>query len=65
MKPRVQESPAIQTNTKEQQERAQKIKEEVKRQFMDSQKKFQDMKRKIDDKVASRPLLVEQGKKKI
>jgi len=64
MKPRVQESPAIQTNTKEQQERAQKIKEEVKRQFMDSQKKFQDMKRKIDDKVASRPLLVEQETEK-
>ena len=60
MKPRVQESPAIQDKTKEQNDRAQKIKEEVKNQFLDSQKKFYEMKKTIEEKVAARPLLVEQ-----
>ena len=51
-------------NTTEKQERAKQIKEEVKQRLAQDQKNFEEKKRVIEEHVAQRPLLVEQGKDK-
>ena len=61
MKPRVQTSQAIVDKTKEKDEAATRIKEKIREQFKQSQNLFKEMKARIEDKVAQRPLLVEQG----
>lgn len=61
MKSVVQQSSTIVDKTLQNQERTNKIKEEVKRKFAEDQKRFEDMKIRIDQNVAARPLLVQQG----
>jgi hypothetical protein len=60
MKPRVQTSQAIVDNTKANEEQAMQIKVKIKEQFKQSAQNFKNMKQEIDNKVALRPLLVEQ-----
>ena len=61
MKPRVQTSQVIGDRTKEKEEAALRIKEKLKDQFKQSQYLFKEMKARIEEKVAQRPLLFEQG----
>jgi len=61
MKPVVQGSSAIQDRKNELEQQAKKAKEEVKRAFVQNQKLFEEQKKEMEEKVAKRPLLVEQG----
>lgn len=61
MKPIVQQSPALVDKSKEKGEAAARIREQVRAKLKADQEKYNQMKAEMDQKIASRPLLIEQG----
>ena len=61
MKSKVQESSVIQESIREQEERKQKMKRDILNRINQDEQNYKERKREIEENIAKRPLLVEQG----
>jgi len=61
MKARVQESPVLVNKIKEEEDKSRKAKDDILKRLNSDQKNYEYKKREIEENVAQRPLLVEQG----
>ena len=61
MKSKVQDSSVIQESLREQEERKQQMKRDILNRINQDEQKYKERKGEIEENVAKRPLLVEQG----